>query len=48
VFDVKIHAALDRNEVWVRTVILRSDAETAAFVRGQRPEQSPEHATSAA
>jgi adenylate kinase family enzyme len=48
VFDVKIHAALDRNEAWVRTVILRSDAETAAFVRGQRPEQSPEHATSAA
>jgi hypothetical protein len=48
VYTVKIRAALDRHEAWGRTVILRSDAETAAFLRGERPEQPPVRATSAA
>jgi hypothetical protein len=46
--DPRIRAALDRHEAWPRTVILRSDAESAAFLRQNFAEHPPVHAPSLA
>jgi adenylate kinase family enzyme len=32
VYDPKIRAALDRHDAWTRTIVLRSDAESAEFL----------------